>query len=140
MNFKKEKINLFKVESDYAIINLIAEDCIMNEDFDFIYSSMSEDLKNIIKEYKLKYPETIVYYQTYEHDVINLIVKENYTDKPKYYSISKSLEKAIYLCKRRNIKKIAILKDDYGLKWLEIENMIKDCFKDLDIEILVCCD
>ena len=75
-------------------------------------------------------------------NVFNLITKKNYWEIPTYENLEKSLiEMREKIRKNKNIKKLVMPKIACGidrLSWDRVEPMIKDAFKDLDIEIVVC--
>jgi len=73
--------------------------------------------------------------------VYNLITKRNYWDKPTLLTMRNALNWMKEDCKIRGIKKIAMPMIGCGLdklKWDDVSKIIKDVFKDTDIEILVC--
>ena len=75
-------------------------------------------------------------------NVFNLITKEKYWQKPTYNSLEDSLiEMREKISKNENIKRLVMPKIGCGLdrlSWDKVEPMIKNIFKDLNIEIIVC--
>ena len=75
-------------------------------------------------------------------NVFNLITKEKYWQKPTYNSLEDSLiEMREKISKNENIKRLVMPKIGCGLdrlSWDKVETMIKNIFKDLNIEIIVC--
>ena len=70
-----------------------------------------------------------------------MITKERYWGKPIYESVTQALEKCRKICIEKGIKKIAmptIACGLDGLSWEKVSQIIKETFKDTDIEILVC--
>lgn len=75
-------------------------------------------------------------------NVLNLVTKERYWMKPKLDSLKEALHDMYLLAKEQYIKKIAMPKIGCGLdklNWDDVSPMIKEIFKDTDIEIMVCC-
>lgn len=73
--------------------------------------------------------------------VLNLVTKRNYWDKPTYKNMFFALKAMKRITEKENIKKIAMPRIGCGLdrlNWLTVTGLIKDTFKDSDIEILVC--
>lgn len=73
---------------------------------------------------------------------INLVTKEKYWHKPTLVAIRQALESAKeYTDHSPQMRKIAMPKIGCGLdklKWEDVSEIIKDVFKDTDVEILVC--
>jgi len=84
----------------------------------------------------------LITYTTGFESEINLVTKEKYWHKPTLITIRQALEAAkrytdIWL----RMRKIAMPKIGCGfdkLKWEDVSEIIKDVFKDTDVEILVC--
>ncbi len=73
--------------------------------------------------------------------IIDLITKTRYWHKPTLYSMRRALEKMKNGCEKYNIKKVAMPKIGCGLDkldWLDVSTLIKDVFKDTQINIVVC--
>ena len=74
-------------------------------------------------------------------NVFNLVTKEKYWHKPTYNSLTDALKSMRSACRYCNIKKIAMPMIGCGLdrlRWDKVSEIIKDVFKDENIEILVC--
>lgn len=72
--------------------------------------------------------------------VFNLITKSKYYGKPTYKTLQMTLDDMKETCEIEGIKYLAIPKIGCGLdrlSWGKVREMIKDTFKDLDIEIEV---
>jgi O-acetyl-ADP-ribose deacetylase (regulator of RNase III) len=77
----------------------------------------------------------------YHNKVYNLITKKNYWNKPTYDSLKRAIESMLHHATDNDIKKIAMPKIGCGLdglSWPRVREIIKEVFKDTDIEILVC--
>ena len=119
------------ISRDYALGAGIAVE------FDKRYN-MREILLKLAKEN----PKTLEERCIEVSNVFNLITKKNYWEIPTYENLEKSLiEMREKIRKNKNIKKLVMPKIACGidrLSWDRVEPMIKDIFKDLDIEIVVC--
>jgi O-acetyl-ADP-ribose deacetylase (regulator of RNase III) len=76
-----------------------------------------------------------------EGRVLNLITKERYFHKPTYDSLKSALLVCWSECLHNDIKKIAMPVIGCGLdrlQWDKVSTLIKEVFKDTNIEILVC--
>ena len=81
------------------------------------------------------YPELL----TINH-VFNLVTKNKYWNKPTYESLTTCIRYMRDMCKNCNIKYLAMPKIGCGLdrlSWPKVREIIKEEFKDLDIEIEV---
>ena len=75
------------------------------------------------------------------HNVIDLVTKERYWHKPTLQSLRIAVERMRELCDYYNISKIAMPKIGCGLdklNWKEVRSIIKDVFKDTNIDIVIC--
>ena len=73
--------------------------------------------------------------------IIDLVTKTKYNDKPTLYSMRRALEKMRAYCIHDNVTRVAMPRIGCGLdklKWSDVSAIIKDVFKDVDIEIIVC--
>lgn len=74
-------------------------------------------------------------------NVFNLITKQYYYLKPTYKTLTISLEKMKKIVISNDIKKIAMPQIGCGLdklKWDIVSGIIKNTFKDTDVEITIC--
>jgi O-acetyl-ADP-ribose deacetylase (regulator of RNase III) len=86
--------------------------------------------------YKTYFPKTVLIDR-----VFNLITKGRYYGKPTYQTIEKTIIEMKNICADNNIKYLAMPKIGCGLdrlSWGKVREIIKEQFKDIDIEILVC--
>jgi hypothetical protein len=104
---------------------------------------------NMKQVLQTKYPDFInqwshhnwMYQCILEGRVFNLITKERYFHKPTYGSMRNALIDMMAVCCVNNITKIAMPIIGCGLdrlQWNKVSEIIKDVFKNTDIEILVC--
>lgn len=144
MTINIEKGNLLYVDNSYTLAHCISLDCKMGKgiarDFDKAFPKMKPALLKCIKEKELNYPCTILYKPLGERWIFNLITKQYYYNKPTYSTITKSINRMAELCKENYIRKLAIPFLGCGLdrlKWNKVEFIIKEAFKDQDIDIQV---
>lgn len=148
MKFIVEKGNLFDLDNNkYTFAHCISLDCAMGagiaKQFVKNYPHMREILQNTIKEHHINYPTAIAYIDNENStkvDVINLITKANYWNKPTYETLEGALMKAKSLCIYHDVRYLAMPKIGSGLdklQWNKVEEMIKGIFRGLDIKIVV---
>ena len=146
MIYKEEKRDLFSVPDDYYLAHCISADFALgkgiavefNKRFD-MRNKLQNEFPNFIEEYMHCYKldgECILI-----DKVLNLVTKERYYWKPTYKFMRQALEMMKRVCIANDIHKVAMPKIGCGLdrlKWDKVSEIIKDIFKDADIEILVC--
>lgn len=142
MIFEVKKGNLFDLDKKYTLVHCISQDCKMGagiaKDFDKKFKGMKTYLQYVTYRCNIKYPNAILFCN--KQDVINMITKKHYYNKPTYKSFIKSLENVKEICLKENIKYLGIPKLGCGLdrlQWAKVEQIIKDTFLDTDIEIQV---
>lgn len=146
MKYSIRKQDLFKVDESFSLVHCISFDCVMGAGIAVTFVKMFPKLKPSLILYLnacgLNYSPMVIGYRVNQQRAIyNLITKHNYFDKPTYTSFQTALDDLKKTIVMNNTKKIAMPKIGCGkdkLKWEKVEQMIKDTFGDLDIEILVC--
>ncbi len=145
MILNEKKGNLFELDDKYALAHCISEDCAMGAGIAVEFQKRFK-LKNDIREVlnlceAFKYPITIAIHRGMnKRPIYNLITKRFYYNKPTYQSIRQCIKEMASMCKRDNIKYLAMPKIGCGLdrlQWSKVREIIKEEFKDLDIEIEV---
>ena len=145
MVYKEEIRDLFTVPEEYYLAHCISADFGMGKGI-VIEFNKRFDMKRKLQS---KYPD---YVNQWHHNnwcgdcilegrVLNLITKERYFHKPTYDSLKSALLVCWSECLHNDIKKIAMPIIGCGLdrlQWDKVSEIIKDVFKDTDIEILVC--
>lgn len=145
MTYKEEIRDLFTVPKEYYLAHCISADFGMGKGI-VIEFNKRFDMKRKLQS---KYPD---YVNEWHHNnwcgdcildgrVLNLITKERYFHKPTYDSLKSALLACWSECFHNDIKKIAMPTIGCGLdrlQWDKVSEIIKDIFKDTDIEILVC--
>ena len=147
MIYNEQKGNLFDLDNKYALAHCISYDTdnpkswslgIVTE-FKKRFKGIKEYTNRVIKESNLSYP-CVIPYSKNERAIFNLVTKKYYYGKPTYETISKCIKDMAYLCKTMNIKYLALPKIGCGLdklQWSKVREIIKEEFKNLDIEIEV---
>lgn len=145
MIYKEEYRNLFSVQKDYYFAQCVSADFGMGAGIAVQFNERFNTKDRLTKIY----PNYLSEYKSSEESgdcilqdkVFNLITKERYWNKPTYVSITEALIKMRELCNLGSIKKVAMPTIGAGLDkldWNKVSTLIKDVFKDTDIEILVC--
>lgn len=144
MILNEKKGNLFELEGKYALAHCISLDCEMGKgiavEFDKRFRGMKRWLKEIVSVYDMNFPKTIPAIDKNKRVIFNLITKRNYWGKPTYETIEKCIIEMANYCLRHEIKYLAMPKIGCGLdrlQWGKVREIIKEEFKDLDIEIEV---
>jgi O-acetyl-ADP-ribose deacetylase (regulator of RNase III) len=145
MIYKEEVRDLFAVPEEYYLAHCISADFGMGKGI-VIEFNKRFDMKRKLQS---KYPD---YVNEWHHNnwcgdcilegrVLNLITKERYFHKPTYESLKSALLVCHSECIWNDIIKIAMPIIGCGLdrlQWDKVSDIIKNVFKDTDIEILVC--
>ena len=145
MIYKEETRDLFTVPEDYYLAHCISADFGMGQGIVLEFNERF-DMKHRLRTLFDGYLDEFIEYD-YKSDcimippVFNLITKEKYWHKPTYETMRGALEMMRKLALKNNVKKIAMPIIGCGLdklKWNKVSEIIKNVFKDTDIEILVC--
>lgn len=130
--------DLFTVQNDYFLAHCISSDAEMGAGIavDFKKKFSLGSLQEKAKRNPLKIGSCEL-----AGRVLNLITKKVYYGKPTYETFTMAIEDMKRVSIENNIKKIAMPQIGAGLdrlSWAKNREIIKEVFKDLDIEILVC--
>ena len=145
MIYNEEYRDLFSVSEDYYLAHCISADFGMGAGIAIQFNKRFNMKNKLIKNY----PTYIDKFRIdgahgdciLQDKVFNLITKERYWDKPTYTLLFEALQQMYKLCDMSGIKKVAMPTIGAGLDkldWDKVSTLIKDVFKDTDIEILVC--
>lgn len=145
MIYKEEKRDLFTVTKEYYLAHCISADFGMGRGI-VVEFNKRFDMKRKLQN---KYPDYINEWHRrkwsfnciLEDKVFNLITKERYFHKPTYDSLYGALNLMKFISIQKGITKIAMPLIGCGLdrlQWDKVSAIIKEIFKDADIEILVC--
>ena len=145
MEYREEVRDLFSVSDDYYLAHCISADFGMGLGI-VVEFNKRFDMKNKLQS---KYPDYLQKYNAHrvggdcilEGRVLNLVTKERYWMKPSIITMLLALKKMKEICLTNGIGKIAMPTIGAGLdrlQWDKVSEIIKDVFKDTDVEILVC--
>lgn len=101
---------------------------------------MKSWLISIVKANGYNYPKTIPAYKDGKLRVFNLITKNKAWEKPTYATITACISEMADFCKRHDVKYLGMPKIGCGLDkldWDRVSSIIKEEFKDIDIDIQV---
>ncbi|MHA1109519.1 MAG: macro domain-containing protein [Promethearchaeota archaeon] len=141
MQYTEIEQDLFDVDKvEYYFAHCISSDCQMDAGIAVHFNRNFKLRKELLKKTaeELSFPTCV---KVEGSQVFNLITKERYWNIPSYESVRESLIKMKDQIEQENIKKLAMPRIASGLDqkdWKKIREMIKDVFKDTDIEIIVC--
>lgn len=142
MIYKEEYRDLFSVPKDYALCHCISSDFAMGAGI------AKEFTKRGVKEELLKYyvqnewcgdGYALLTFTTDFKYEINLVTKKYCWEKPTLDTLKQALKQIKNIYPKPT--KIAMPRIGCGLdrlNWKDVSEIIKDTFKDTDIEILVC--
>lgn len=147
MKFNEQKGNLFELSEKYALAHCVSQDCDNSNswgmgiavEFKRRFKGMKNYCARVIKDNNLSFPCVIPYCDN-DRTVFNLITKKIYWSKPTYITIAECIKDMAFMCKKFNIKYLGIYKLGCNLdrlQWGKVREIIKEEFKDLDIEIEV---
>lgn len=143
MTYNEEKGNLFELPNSYSLVQCIAQNDNWKQGIVIQFAKNFKGLKNYcinqIKNNNLKAP-CVIPYNNKDILIFNLVTKKKYNGKPNYMTVSICIEQMAMLCQEFNIKNIGLPKIACGLdglNWCKIREIIKDKFKDIDIDIQV---
>lgn len=145
MIYKEEIRDLFSVPEEYFLAHCISADFGMGKGIVVEFNKRF----NMKRKLQSKYPDYINEWNRrkwsfnciLEDKVFNLITKERYFHKPTYDSLYGALNLMKFISIQKSITKIAMPIIGCGLdrlQWDKVSEIIKEIFKDTDIEILIC--
>ena len=136
MILTEKKMNLFEVDKKYYLAHCISSD------YELGAGIATEFQKRFHLKQNLKVKGAGIYTDCILIDkVFNLVTKNKYWNKPTYKSLEESLILMKDLIDLKNVNYLAMPKIGCGLdrlQWGMVREIIKDIFKDNDIEILIC--
>lgn len=136
-----QKQNLFDKEivDNYYLVHCISADFALGAgiavEFNKLFN-IKNKLQTLYPNYKFDKYDCILI-----DKVFNLVTKDKCWHKPTYGSMLNALIKLKKLCKDNNVTKLAMPIIGCGLdrlEWDKVEELIKQIFKDTEIEIRVC--
>ena len=143
MIFHEESGDLISGEivREYTLCHCISSDFALGAGIAKIFAKMGVK-KKLIEQYPKQWQGRGYCLFTETDGVLtaNLVTKERYFHKPTLETLKQSLEDLRKQAVERGLKKLAMPKIGCGLdklQWDEVREVIKDVFKDTEIEILV---
>ena len=144
MKYEERKQDLFEIDDSYYLAHCISADFAMGKGIAVEFAK-----RGIKNKLQVLYPNYVKRYDVFDRNgdclvvdnVLNLVTKERYFEKPTYKSLENALDVMRIQCRWFEITKIAMPKIGCGLDgldWNKVSDMIQDVFKDTDIEIVVC--
>ena len=145
MTYEELEQDLFSIGGTYTLVQCISADFGMGAGIAVKFNNLFDMKEKLMKEYpnflKEWNKKRKSYDCIYHSGVLNLVTKTRYFEKPSYDSIRGALTTAKDVCKKQEIKKLAMPKIGCGLdklEWDMVRRIIKDVFYDTDISSLVC--
>lgn len=145
MTYEERIQDLFSDTENYYLVHCISADFAMGKGIVLEFNRRF-DMKNKLKS---SYPDYLKEWRESGRKsdcilvdgVFNLITKERYFNKPTYETLKCSLVKMKNICLDKGVKKLAMPVIGCGLdrlQWDKVSSIIKEIFRDTDIEILIC--
>lgn len=147
MIYQEVRGDIFTVPLDYTLVHCISRDCVMGKGIAKIfkdkYPHMQRSLRNRKEVHSPSGHPALHYYspEKGKHNVISLVTKEKYFNKPTMNTLADSLNNLKLVCRNLNINKLAMPLIGCGLDrldWKDVNILIKETFKYEDIDIRVC--
>ena len=147
MIYQEIKYDLFQYPADYYV-QCISSDFALGAgiavQFNKKFNTKTE-LFNLYKNKRQYYWNTLTKmnrgYMLPTTNVLNLVTKERYWNKPTYTTLTNALCDMKMYCILQNIKNIAMPTIGCGLdklNWEKVRQIIQDIFQDTNINITVC--
>lgn len=144
MKLTIKKMDLFKSQRK-VLVQCISRDCEMGEGIAKTFDKKFPDMKSSILTYlddnTIGCPITVGYETNDLTVILNMVTKGQYFHKPTYNNFRRALENVKEICIQRGYSEIAMPKIGCGLdglSWSKVQDIIKEVFKDTDIDILIC--
>lgn len=129
--------NLFDYEKSCALAHYISADFAFETNLTKLFQtrySTRDALRQAFPHYQWQGQGDCLI--TNDGNIINLIVKNNWYDKPNIVNVRESLEKMRDICLTRGIKKIAMPR--YGeIEWQEVKDEIVNIFMGFELDIRI---
>ena len=135
MTYQEIKGDLFKAPADFYLAHCISADYKLGAGIAVQFDKRYNMRSKLNRIGYVGFPQVLLI-----DDVFNLITKEKYYHKPTNFTMCAVLMDMCRICKEKEINKIAMPKIGCGLdrlQWGDVSQMIKDIFKDMDIEIRI---
>ena len=145
MTYREETRDLFTVPEGCCLAQCISADLAMGKGIAVAFNRHF-DMKRRLRQRCPNYREEYAARGTggdciLEGRVLNLVTKERYFQKPTLSSMEAALREMRAVCRREEIRRVAMPRIGAGLDrlpWEDVSALIKAVFAGMDIEILVC--
>lgn len=135
MTYEEIKGDLFSVSNEYYLAHCISADYALGAGIAVQFNKRYKMKSKLNKIGYVGFPQTILI-----ENVFNLITKERYFHKPTEQTLAAALTQMRDICIKKNITKLAMPKVGCGLdklQWGRVSEIIKNLFKDTDIDIKI---
>lgn len=137
MIYHEQYGDLFTLDRRYVFVQCISADLKMGAGISLQFNKHFNVKQSLMK----MYPNDYCGYGCIKYkNVLNLVTKIKYYDKPTLFTMTKALEEMRAIVIRENIRHIAMPMVGCGLdrlNWCDVSNIIKKTFNDLDVVIIV---
>lgn len=130
--------DLFQVDKKYYLAHCISADFALGKGIAFEFNKRYDMKKKLHNQFIVNDDCWPTCYMI--DNVFNLVTKEKYWHKPTYQTLRAALVDMLTHIERYDIKYVAMPMIGSGLdrlEWLKVSEIIKDVFKNSDVEILV---
>ena len=141
MYYHEEKMNLMDVPQGWWIAHCVSGDFALGAGVAKQINEAFNMREMLLRQWDEGDVENMGYWCAPCGNVLNLITKPKYWNKPTLESLREALDDMRKLINEEGIKKIAMPKIGCGLdrlNWDDVSPMIQEIFKDTDVEIMVC--
>lgn len=145
MTYREQIKDLFTVPEHYYLAHCISADFAMGKGIAVEFNKQFNTKQHLIRKYKSHLKDWVQNNWTYncilEDRVFNLITKQLYWHKPTYQTLAGALTLMKDICIEQDIHHIAMPVIGCGLdrlQWSSVSEIIKEIFRDTDIEIIIC--
>lgn len=135
--------NVFDLDKKYTLMCCISQDCAMGRGIAVKFQNRFNVRKPLIKyihDNNISYPTALLCKFNHCNNIICLITKQHYYNKPTYKSFISAIDSAVDICINENIRFIGTYRLGCHLdklKWEKVKSILQDKFKSLDIIIEV---
>ena len=141
MKYREVYMNLFDVSKEYALAHCVSRDFKMVAGIAKQFKKRFPEMKKyaICKDYRVG--DIVFYVSKNKQLIFNLVTKKRFYQKSTYRTFENSIKNLKIFCDTFDIEKLAIplLGEGFDkLNWEINKEIIKNTFKDTNIEILVC--
>lgn len=142
MYYHEEKLDLLKAPREYHLAHCISADFALGRGVARQIQEAYDMRRHLVNEYgQWRGKKDIIGTCLACRDVLNLVTKQRYYEKPTLDTLQSALEDMRLYCVEQGIRKVAMPRIGCGLdllKWEDVSPLIQEVFRFSHIEILVC--